>query len=130
MRLPGFHASASLYESTNVYRAAARHASSPMARALSPQFRGGQTWPVPGPLPKAPPVYPQPACPSGQTNCGGRCTDTLIDFYNCGSCGKVCPKNQTCWNGTCLCLAPYHCCEPLGNLKGTCNCVSDRYECF
>jgi hypothetical protein len=127
MTLPGFQASASLYKTTNVYRAGAYQGGN-ATRGASPQFR----WypgPIPGPLPIAPPVWPQPQCPlPWEIKCGGRCTDPLIDFYNCGSCGHFCQPNETCLNGTCMCLYPYHYCEALGGTGK--KCVSNRYECF
>ena len=40
-------------------------------------------------------------CPSGQTNCGGTCTDTSSDSQNCGYCGNVCASEASCTSGIC-----------------------------
>lgn len=42
------------------------------------------------------------SCPSGQVKCGrGNCVDVTTNRRNCGRCGNVCGKGQTCTNGTC-----------------------------
>jgi hypothetical protein len=40
-------------------------------------------------------------CPSGDTVCGGRCTNTQVDGSNCGGCGQVCPSGALCETGSC-----------------------------
>ncbi len=43
-------------------------------------------------------------CPSGQTCCGGGCTDIDTDFDNCGFCGTVCTTSaDRCVAGMCAC---------------------------
>jgi len=39
-------------------------------------------------------------CPSGQTDCGGKCVDTKTDPNNCGVCGTKC-RSGLCVNGLC-----------------------------
>jgi hypothetical protein len=39
-------------------------------------------------------------CPSGQTDCGGKCVDTRTDPNNCGVCGTKC-RSGLCVNGLC-----------------------------
>jgi hypothetical protein len=109
MGLPGFHASASLYESTNVYRTAARHASNDVGRALSPQFGWGQTGQISGgPLPGAPPIgstnplRPPRTCLPGSTTAGcplgSYCTEPgSWPYCRCLQCfgGKI---GQSGWN--------------------------------
>jgi hypothetical protein len=124
MKLPGFRASASLYASTNDYRAGAfQQAGGVITLAqdscscTSPQC----TWSCPTSI----------ICPPGDTNCSGTCRNLNFDFYNCGSCGNRCEKNETCVNGKCRCVVPYHCCE-AGKEPGTCaanQCIENRYEC-
>lgn len=64
-------------------------------------------------IPDVPPVDVVPACPSGQTRCGGACVDTATSIANCGSCGRACtaPANgsATCAAGACgiTCNAGY-----------------------
>jgi hypothetical protein len=40
-------------------------------------------------------------CFGGTTLCGGRCSDTKIDRYNCGGCFKVCDGGAACVNSVC-----------------------------
>jgi hypothetical protein len=39
------------------------------------------------------------ACPTGQTDCSGRCVNLMTDLNNCGGCGNVC--NEACVAGVC-----------------------------
>jgi stigma-specific protein Stig1 len=41
-------------------------------------------------------------CPTGRTNCRGKCYDLTQDRNNCGQCGNVCAESQLCQGGTCL----------------------------
>jgi hypothetical protein len=56
--------------------------------------------------PDVPVTIRAPACGRFQTRCGNVCTDTLSDSDNCGSCGTVCPaENSTdrkCSGGKCV----------------------------
>lgn len=88
------------------------------------------------------------SCPSDvpqATDCGGTCTDTSSDFYNCGACGHSCGGNvaegatRSCSRGQCVtscggkvCTAPPHgtvACIPLLNAPigpgETCGFVCD-----
>jgi hypothetical protein len=42
------------------------------------------------------------ACPSGQTSCGGKCTNVKEDPENCGACGTVCPTFSICDLASCV----------------------------
>lgn len=42
-------------------------------------------------------------CPSGETDCDGRCVSILSDEANCGACGVACDALETCSAGTCGC---------------------------
>lgn len=59
------------------------------------------------PRPLPPPPVPAdagptaPACGPGEIDCGGRCTDTLRDSENCGSCGVICELGTPCHRGSC-----------------------------
>jgi hypothetical protein len=119
MKLPGFQASASLYGSTNNYRAAAFRqmgGAITLAQDSCTCTSPNCTWSCPTP----------PTCQAGQTDCGGRCTNLNFDFHNCGACGHVCPENQTCDEGECVCLPPYHYCGSNPGVK----CVEERIQCF
>lgn len=40
-------------------------------------------------------------CPSGTTNCNGRCVDIGTDVKHCGACGTACPGGLVCSEGVC-----------------------------
>jgi hypothetical protein len=42
-------------------------------------------------------------CPSGQTDCSGKCVDQSSDPNNCGLCLHSCSSDRQCLNGTCSC---------------------------
>jgi hypothetical protein len=42
-------------------------------------------------------------CPSGETDCGGRCVSLLTDAGNCGSCGNAATDLQVCRGGALAC---------------------------
>ena len=42
-----------------------------------------------------------PACPTGQSRCGGQCVDPATDRSNCGGCGNACGLAQVCSDGAC-----------------------------
>ena len=42
------------------------------------------------------------ACPQGQDDCGGVCTDLNTDAANCGLCGVACAAGETCQAGVCV----------------------------
>lgn len=44
----------------------------------------------------------RPVCKTGLTLCGNSCVDLKTDSSNCGSCNKVCAKNQYCSSGYCM----------------------------
>jgi hypothetical protein len=47
--------------------------------------------------------YATCSCPAGKTLCGGQCTNTRLDFNNCGGCGNVCPAStDKCCAGQCV----------------------------
>ena len=48
-------------------------------------------------------------CPSGQTDCSGKCVNVQSDAKNCGKCGQVCPSNL-CTGGKCSCPSPTKLC--------------------
>ncbi|WP_424025566.1 hypothetical protein [Methanoregula sp.] len=80
------------------------------------QCNNAQCW-----IPGAAPTLASPTsagsstvCSSGQTNCGGTCTNTQSDSSNCGSCNNVCPGLQSCSGGTCGCSSG------MTNCGGTC----------
>ena len=63
---------------------------------------------TPAPVFTAPPAVisvtpPASTCGSGQTSCGGVCTDTATNFSNCGGCGRSCRSGETCMAGNCTC---------------------------
>lgn len=43
-------------------------------------------------------------CKTGQKKCGGACTNTGTDFFNCGTCGNVCSSGagSLCCAGECI----------------------------
>jgi hypothetical protein len=54
----------------------------------------------------APPVDSgPPACPTGQTSCGGTCVDLSTNPSNCGTCGHACVSGSSCVSGACVCPA-------------------------
>ncbi len=76
----------------------------------------------------------QTACmlPSGEAGPSVFCVDTKTDNANCGGCGKACPAEQTCANGTCksLCSAGQVGCMPEGGGAPYCVSVqSDNTNC-
>jgi hypothetical protein len=71
-------------------------------------------------------VNPNPCPPSPDISCcGGACTNTTTDFFNCGSCGNscnsdfsvCCPGSSTATVGNC-CSAGLDCCR--NSLAATC----------
>jgi len=60
-----------------------------------------------GGLAPAEPLQVGTVCPPGQLACtdaAGRkqpCKDHSTDRNNCGTCGKACPPDQKCHEGTC-----------------------------
>jgi hypothetical protein len=51
------------------------------------------------------------SCPSGQTNCGGRCVDLSTDPQNCGACDspsdrRACGPGKACVGGGCVVSCP------------------------
>ncbi len=51
------------------------------------------------------------ACPTGDVNCGGVCTNPASDPANCGGCGHVCPAGDSCVSG--VCQAPSSCSDGM-----------------
>lgn len=47
-----------------------------------------------------------PACPTGQSRCGGQCVDTASDRANCGGCANACGQAQVCSSGVCTLSCP------------------------
>ncbi|MEZ4394775.1 MAG: hypothetical protein R3A48_27180 [Polyangiales bacterium] len=65
-------------------------------------------------------------CPTGQTNCSGRCVDRNTDNQNCGTCGRACGPGQLCSNGTCQ----TSCAVGQTVCSGSCrDLTSDRANC-
>lgn len=44
-------------------------------------------------------------CPTGKSDCGGRCVSLSVDPANCGACGTACGTGLACGNGTCSACA-------------------------
>ena len=42
-------------------------------------------------------------CAGTLTSCSGKCVDTTGSQTNCGTCGKACRSDQTCWQSACIC---------------------------
>ncbi len=61
------------------------------------------------------------ACTGGLVCCGGGCVDTTTDPNDCGSCGNVCPGDDTCRADACQ---PPSGCNNLGCQPGD-TCCSD-----
>jgi len=40
-------------------------------------------------------------CPAAQTECGSSCVELQTDRANCGECGKTCPQEEVCSEGSC-----------------------------
>jgi hypothetical protein len=40
-------------------------------------------------------------CPPNTFPCGGTCVNLATDPANCGACGAVCGRTQTCIRATC-----------------------------
>jgi hypothetical protein len=53
--------------------------------------------------PPAPPDPPERHCSGDEVACGDACVKLDDDPENCGACGAVCAKPQTCMKGTCRC---------------------------
>jgi Stigma-specific protein, Stig1 len=71
---------------------------------------------------------PQGRCPSGFTNCRGKCVILAEDRNNCGACGVICPEGRSCTNGACVEQSPC----PSGQTfcNGTCvNTNGDINNC-
>ncbi len=49
-------------------------------------------------------------CPSGETDCGGRCVSLLTDGGNCGACGAAVGKLEVCAAGAATCAAGIDAC--------------------
>lgn len=47
------------------------------------------------------PLDAPPACPTGQTRCGGTCVDLTSNATNCGACGHVCAAGTACTASVC-----------------------------
>lgn len=54
---------------------------------------------------------PAGRCPSGLTDCSGKCSALGVDNANCGACGTTCSTDQQCIAGRCESLRPR---APLG----------------
>jgi hypothetical protein len=84
-----------------------------------------------------------PACPAGQTLCGGLCFDLQADPGSCGTCLHACPTGAACQAGVCTCPAGQLACgracvDPLtsGEHCGGCDqpcgpgaCVAGACDC-
>ena len=95
VRLAGFTAGASLYESKAVYRSTSNEQSHHYLGEAPASFEGGHPirplgfFPFPFPLPLT-------FCP------GSGFVDTTMDSDNCGACGRKCASNQTCCESVCV----------------------------
>src|SRR5690606_28893134 len=63
-------------------------------------------------------------CTVGLAECGGVCTDTMVDPGNCGSCGTVCTGRLTCQAGVCV-ASSSGCPEGQEMCGGVCRGVMD-----
>lgn len=45
---------------------------------------------------------PEVSCASGETVCGGTCSNPMTDEANCGACNTQCAPTQGCLNGSCV----------------------------
>jgi hypothetical protein len=84
---------------------------------------------------------PQGRCPSGFTNCRGKCVILAEDNNNCGGCGVICPQGRTCVTGVCCptaqicgsgtsatCCASGQTCLPAGS-TGELTCCPEGQVC-
>ncbi|HIA03263.1 MAG TPA: hypothetical protein EYN66_15380, partial [Myxococcales bacterium] len=55
-------------------------------------------------------------CPSGLSNCSGKCVDITNNTANCGACGSACASGQSCVSGSCTLVCP----SGLSNCSGKC----------
>lgn len=74
------------------------------------------------------PGVPTAGCPGGQIDCGGFCTDVMVDHGNCGFCGNACSHlgpSYNCVAGTCTTCSP-----GLTSCGGICvDLSSDSHNC-
>ncbi|MBL8684522.1 MAG: hypothetical protein JNK05_35435 [Myxococcales bacterium] len=79
------------------------------------------------------------ACPSGFTNCGGRCVNLNIDSGNCGACGAACVVGAGCCGRMCVTGIGQECafncmtrgireCGPLETGEGICRFTGPAYS--
>ena len=71
---------------------------------------------------------PQELCPTGETRCGGTCTDTLTDGSHCGGCDQPCGLG-TCTAGTCACDTAAGATECAGMWPRCADLASDPAHC-
>jgi hypothetical protein len=108
------------------------------ARTVADDYRDAAAPDGVSPPDRPPPNDQPPACPAGQTRCGGACVSTANDPAHCGACGVSCGPGGVCRGGTCtmvLCVAPFTNCNGAcvdlsvdGNHCGRCGaaCVAGQ----
>jgi len=76
----------------------------------------------------------QSDCSSGQTFCGGVCSDLQSDRQNCGTCFNFCGSGATCVSGVCRCppgqeICGGGCVDPASFQTDAQNCGGCGIEC-
>lgn len=72
-------------------------------------------------------------CKSTFTTCFTQCVDVKRDPWNCGACGHVCWKSESCVDGACIdsgqCLTEGECPQGFKCLLGACACPDPLGVC-